>query len=388
MANTLTGLIPDLYAALDQVSRELVGFIPAVQLNAGTERAAVGQNVTYHVAPSGNGTDISPAMTVPEPTDQTIGNDAITITKSRAYEFGYVGENQRGLNQNGPGYLSVQADQIAQAMRGIVNEMEADVGSAAVAGASRSFGDPSQALFQTDTEALTEGRKILMDNGAPQGDLQAVMNTTAGAKLRNLYGINADRDWSNRPLREQGVLGTPHGLSVRETGQPQSHTAGDASSATTDSSGYSVGDTSITLASAGTGEIKAGDVITFAGDSNEYVVVTGDADVSGGGTIEIQEPGLREAIPASATDITVVSDYDANVLFHRGAIHLACRPPEKPQEGDLTLDEMMVTDPRSGLTFEVSVYGGYRKVRYEVAMAWGQKVVQPRHTALVIGDPA
>ena len=34
MANTLTNLIPSLYAGLDMVSRELVGFAPAVGRNS------------------------------------------------------------------------------------------------------------------------------------------------------------------------------------------------------------------------------------------------------------------------------------------------------------------------------------------------------------------
>ena len=39
MSNTLTGLIPDLYAALDVVSREMFGFIPAVTTDAQVNRS-------------------------------------------------------------------------------------------------------------------------------------------------------------------------------------------------------------------------------------------------------------------------------------------------------------------------------------------------------------
>jgi hypothetical protein len=82
-------------------------------------------------------------------------------------------------------------------------------------------------------------------------------------------------------------------------------TKGTASGATTDTTGYATTTTTITLASAGTGTIIVGDIITFDGDTTKYTVTAGDADVSGGGTVTFT-PGLAVAIETSAHAITVV----------------------------------------------------------------------------------
>ncbi len=84
-----------------------------------------------------------------------------------------------------------------------------------------------------------------------------------------------------------------------------SMTAGTASGATTNAAGYAIGAVSITLASAGTGTIKTGEVVSFAGDSATYRTTSNDGDVSNGGSFGIDAPGLLVGIPTSATAITV-----------------------------------------------------------------------------------
>lgn len=382
--NTLTNLIPDLYAALDVVSRELVGMIPAVTMDASVDRAAVNQNVRVAIAPANTaGADITPAMAIPAEADQTIDNVSIAITKARAFPFSWNGEEQRGVN-SGPGYLSIRANQIAQAMRAAVNEVEADL-TALHTKFSRAAGTAGTTPFATNTAGLTAARKILVDNGAPLSDAALVLDTTAGSSLRTLLNVNSARDESKMPITAQGVITRISDLNVRESGQIVTSTAGTAASATTDNAGYAVGATTITLASAGTGTLVAGDVVTFAGDTNQYVITSGDTDVSNGGTITIAAPGLRKAMSAATKAITVVAAAARNMAFSRSAIVLATRLPERPQEGDNALDVMTITDDRSGLSFEVAIYGGYRKVRYEIALAWGVKVIKPEHTALLLG---
>jgi hypothetical protein len=383
-ANTLTGLIPDLYAGLDVVSRELVGFIPSVTRNASAERAAVGQTVTYPVAPAANVSDITPAMTVPEPTDQTIGTGSLTISKSRAAEFGWTGEEQRGLN-TGLGALSVQADQFAQGLRALVNEVERDLGLAAKLGASRAYGTAATTPFGTNLAESAQVRKILDDNGAPASGRSLIIDTTAGAAMRTLAQLTKANEAGTSMTLRDGELMSLHGFSVKESAGVPTHTKGTGASATTNNAGYAIGATTITLASAGTGTIVAGDVITFAGDTNKYVVVSGDADVSGGGTITLAKPGLRKALAASTVAITLVADYVANVGFSSNALVLVARAPALPTGGDMAMDRRMLVDARSGLAFEVALYAGYRKMRAEVSLAWGVEATKAEHIALLLG---
>lgn len=384
MANTLTDLYPDLYAALDIVSRELVGVIPAVTMDARVDRAGVGQDVVVPVAPTSNAmVDTTPAMAIPAAADQTIGNTKIQITKSKAVAFSWEGNEQVLLN-SGAGYQNVRVNQMVQAMRTLTNSVENDL-CALHSTFSRAYGTAGSTPFATagDFTDMTKTLKILKDNGSPVQDNHLVVNTSAGATFLGKQA-ESNRQGSDSILR-QGVFLSTSGVDIRESGQIYTHTAGTGASATTNNAGYAVGDTVITLASAGTGTILAGDVITFAGDTEKYVVASGDADVSNGGTITLAAPGLRKAIAASATNITVVATSARNMLFNRSAIILATRMPERPAEGDMALDVGMITDPRSGLSFEVAIYGGYRKVRYEIALAWGVKNIKPEHTALLLG---
>jgi hypothetical protein len=381
--NTISSIVPDIYEALDVVSRELTGLIPAVTMNASAERAGINQNIVVDVEPVGNVSNITPAMTVPDPTGQTSGSTVIQITKSRAAEFGFIGDDQKKLN-TGPGYLSVRANKIAQAIRAVANEVESDL-AGLQATFSRAYGTAGTTPFGTanDYTDASNVLKILKDNGSPQSDNQLVINTAAGA---NFIGKqSAVNSAGTDSMLRQGVLLDLAGMPLRESAQIADFTAGTGASATTNAAGYAVGATVLTLASAGTGTLLAGDVVTFAGDSNKYVITSGDADVSGGGTITLAAPGLRVAMSTATKAITVVASSARNMAFNRSALVLAARAPARPEEGDMAEDVIVITDPRSGLSMEFAMYKGYRKVRYEVGLAWGVKNIKPEHTALLLG---
>lgn len=378
MANTLTNLVPDIYAALDVVSRELTGFIPAVQRDPSTDRVAVGENLRIAQAPSNSaGGDVTAAMSFPSAADQTIANKTFSISKSRYFPFSWNGEEQMGVN-NGPGYLTIKQDQIAQALRAAVNEIETDIALAAYKGASRAYGTAGTTPFASDLSDPANIKKILDDNGAPESDRQLVINTTAGVKVRTLAQLTKANEAADAGLLRQGRLLDIHNFMLRESAKVQSHTKGTGASYQLNGA-LAVGATTIAV-DTGSGTILAGDIVTIAGDANKYVV----ASALSGGSFTIGAPGLLAAAADNAA-VTVGNSYSANVGFSRNAILLGTRLPALPAEGDLATDRMTITDERTGLSFEFSVYPGYRMNVYQVLIAWGVTVLKPEHTAVLLG---
>lgn len=380
MANVLTPFIPDLYQALDEVSRELVGFVPSVARNSSAARAAVGENVIVPVSTALQSKDCSPAMQVPEPDEFTLDNVAIAINKSKNVSFGLNGEEYQGLN-NGIGANQVLAENFKQAIRTLVNEMEIDVAKEAAINASRAFGTAGTTPFESDLKAAAQIKKILDDNGAPSVGRSLIIDTNAGVNLRGLTQLtNVGNAGTSMTLR-QGELLPLFGLSIKESAGVYNGVAGTAEGATVNAA--EIGATELTLKAGTSGTIKAGDYITLAGDSNKYVVME-EVAVSSGNKIKIAKPGLRVAASDGAS-VSVVASSARNVAFSQNAIQLVTRAPALPGGRDSAVDSYMLTDARSGMSFEVRVYNGYRKMRAEVACAWGVKAIKPEHIAALLG---
>jgi P22 coat protein - gene protein 5 len=380
MANTLTGLIPVLYQALDTIAREMVGFIPAVTRNSTAEAAAVGQTITFPIVPASLASDVTPATYANDDGDMTLGNASLTISKSRYVPVRWTGEEQRGVQASGQ-YQNILRDQFTQAMRTLVNEVESDL-AGLYTSASRASGTAGTTPFGTagDFSDFAAQLQILDDNGCPATGRQLVLGSAAIANLRGkqsvLFKVN---EAGTEQLLREGIIGRVEGFDIHTSAQVKSVTKGAGA-------GYLVSGTPAAKATAlttstGSGAINAGDIVTIAGDSNNYVVGTGQ---SAPGALVLNNPGLVLA-HANGDAITVGNSYRANMAFHRSALQLVTRVPAMPEGGDAADDMLVITDPVSGLSFQVTVYRQYRRVKYEIALAWGVKAVKSEFMSILRG---
>jgi hypothetical protein len=275
------------------------------------------------------------------------------------------------------------ARQFAESVRALTNEVEADL-AALFINASRAYGTQGTAPFASDLSDPANVLKILLDNGAPQiGDKQMVINTTAGAKLRSLATLNKANEAGTTEFREMGKLLDIHGFAIRESAAIKDSTTQAAAANYVTDGAQAKGATSIVIKT-GVAAIVAGSTFTIA-DHGGHIYVVAEDYAGGAGSLKINAPGLVAAVATGKALTVNTTTFAANMAFERNAIKLLARTPAMPDGGDAADDVTTIIDPVSGLAFQVAMYRLYRRVKYEVGLAWGVKTVKPEFLSLLLG---
>jgi hypothetical protein len=379
--NNLSALIPILYMAMQVISRELVGIIPAVSRDLQADGVAKGQIIRVPVTPPSENQDITPGSP-PTNGGTNFGYIDVAITKSRiAKPIQWNGEEQLSVGNQ---LNQMMVNQYAQAMRSLVNEAERDICAEAVIGLAGNpaksggiYGSAGVTPFASNLADLAQIVKIMGDNGAPIADRHGILNTSAGANLRTLEKLtNVDQAGDGTLLR-QGVINRLMGFDIRESGGYLPLAPGGGSGIET--SAVVTKGASVIPVSALSVALNKGAIVTIG--SQKYVVTT---DAAAGDTSIIIAPRLRDNVD-DETAITVSAQYTPSLFFSRDAILFVARAPAMPQGGDEAKDVITITDPISNLSFQVALYGAYRQTRVEVGMAWGVKTINPEHGVVLLG---
>ncbi len=381
MANVFTALAPTLYSAAQEISSEPFGIIGAISQNFDDKQVARGDVVKVPIASGGVPEDFVPANIPPQGDSDTPGEVSVRITASKKRSWHLTGEQRRSLENAGTDTEWLR-QKLMQEMRALRNAAEADCALAVMEGASRAFGTAGVTPFAGSLDDLVGVRKILKDNGAPLADLQFVCDTAAEANLLKLTTIQHAYAAGSDEERRQGRIGRQFGFAISNSAQLAVHARGSGTGYLTNAAkAMGVGDCATTVGTtAGSGSILAGDIVTFAADGqHKYVVNRGIQGISQ--ELVVGRPGVRKAIPAGNA-ITVGASYTPSLAFERGAVVGIMRPPVMPPNPTIT--QAMISDAK-GMTYLILEIAQYGQVSWELHLAWGFRVIQSEHVAILLG---
>lgn len=379
--NNLAALAPVFYTAAQQVAAEAFGVVDAINGNFDDKGVAIGDKVKVPVAPVAALSDFAPAAATPQGADKTGSTIEVEVTASKKTNWHMTGEQLRSLANAGNDNEWVR-QLIAQGMRALRNQAEADCASAIKKRASRAIGTAGTTPFASDIDIIAEARKNLLDNGAPLSDLQLAVNTAASLNMLKLGIVQQANVAGSDQERRTGRIGKQFGFDIRESAGLTLHTQGTVTGLDVDlTAGYPVGTTVFNVDGGDGGTLKEGDVFTFAGSTTKYVSHTAVAALTNDHLVTIGNPGLR-AIAADGTEITLAGNYTPNLAFERAAVVGIMRPPLIPENP--TIKQLVISDDKgmSYLLLEIAQYG---MVTWELHLAWGFQVVQPEYVITVLG---
>lgn len=264
-----------------------------------------------------------------------------------------------------------------ESIKAVANQVETTFVEQAAKDIYMTVGTAGTTPFSSDYDLLVDARKKLVDEGNnPDGLWLANIDTTANANLLKQSSLQNVNTAGTDDIARRGTVPSLMGFAILENYFIAQHTAGTSSGHLVNgalTAGYNVKTAAVDT---GTGTILVGDVVTFAGHTQEYVVTS--ALASGSFSFE---PGLAANVVDNAA-VTVKATHRANFACTRGAFAFAQRPiADTSSVGTIS----QVTDPVSGISLRAELYRLNNQTRFKYDILYGVKCVDPRRAVRILG---
>lgn len=386
---TITDTITEVaYSVMDKLQNEPCALMQSASRNVSNAvNLSWGQSVQSRVigeVAGGTADTYSVSMTLPEADSHTDTTDTFSLNAYNYFTIPINGEEVLHINNTDQPWDSLLGKYLLKGFRSRRNDIEKAGCLAANNGACRAYGTAGTTPFASNFNEVNYLTQIFEDNGVAQdGTWNIITGTSAAVNIRNLAQLQQVNTAGGDDLLRRGVILPLSGWDIRSSAGIQSHTKGTGTGYVTDTgTTYAIGTTTIHV-DTGTGTILAGDVVTFAGDTHKYVVKTGFAG-DGDGDIVLGGKGLMATL-ADGVAMTIGNSYTGNIAMAQDAMEFASRAPMMPPGGDAAFSHEQITDPLTGLVWDMGLYKGKGTNTLLVSNFTGWKVWNGHMIATLLG---
>jgi len=390
-ANAINPIIPKLLGRAMLILRERCTMVGLVNSDFNEEAKEFGKTVDVPVDDEDTtADDVTPAVTAPTPTAANPKTVPLTLDKWKHKDF-FLGDDDMTRIDKDRHFVPMQmanrvralANQINQDIFATYKEVYGYVGDAGTTpfGASGSLAGVNGAIGP---------REQLAKQRCPLDDRAIVLNFAAEAKALALPEMADVERVGERGAKIKGLIGERYGFMFAADDHVPTHTAGTittgliAKAATAQALGLKA-IVCTTAASTGACALVVGDIITFAGHAQTYVVTAAATQASAASDVTVNvEPGLQKALVGSEA-VTVKATHVVNLAFNRGAIAFANRPLVSNKVERANRQMATMQDPLTGLILRLELMGQYKQTVWDLDILYGVKLVRPQLIVRVAG---
>ena len=389
--NTLTAILTQILAKGMMTLRQPCLMTRLVNTDYSLEAKKKGQTIDIPLSTAMSAEDVSPAATPSAPTALTPKVAQITLDNWMHADF--------GLNDMEVGRIRADQDfiplQMQEAFKSLANAINTSVFDT-YKGVYGYVGTAGDTPFGTGVEvaSATSLRRVLHEQSCPKDNRRAVLDYAAEAAALNLAPFSDAEKRGSSATKTTGELGNIFGFDWNSDDGVPTHTRGAIGSGDLTVNGVNVkGATSVSIAKgSGTSwEAVEGDIISFAGDTQTYVITADTTVVHDNNTSVPIAPALKIATDGSE-EVTTRDSHVVNLGFHRDAFGLAMRSPDagikdllgQGKAGNV-MESVILQDPVTKLIMRLELIRGYKMTMWDVDCLWGTALVDSARAARLAG---